>query len=295
MKPPPFHYHDPRNLDQALDLLAGRDNAKLLAGGQSLMPMLNMRFAQPDDIIDLNRIEELSFVRQTAGGIIEIGAMTRQRELKDAAVIRDRCPLMCEALRLIGHRATRNRGTIGGSLCHLDPSAELPVVAMALDATVYIKSRRGARTLPMAEFPAFYMTPAIEPDEIVTKISFEPWPAGHGAAFVEFARRHGDFAVVAVAVLLESDGDGAIRRASVVLGGVGPGPLRCAAVEAAVTGSRGGSAFQEAAAACREIDAMEDVHASSDYRRHLAEVLTRRALDSAWVRAGARAGEGGMA
>ena len=299
MKPPPFHYHDPRNLDQALDLLAGRDNAKLLAGGQSLMPMLNMRFAQPDDIIDLNRIEELSFVRQTAGGIIEIGAMTRQRELKDAAVIRDRCPLMCEALRLIGHRATRNRGTIGGSLCHLDPSAELPVVAMALDATVYIKSRRGARTLPMAEFPAFYMTPAIEPDEIVTKISFEPWPAGHGAAFVEFARRHGDFAVVAVAVLLESDGDGAIRRSSVVLGGVGPGPLRCAAVEAAVTGSRGGSAFQEAAAACREIDAMEDVHASSDYRRHLAEVLTRRALDSAWVRAGARAGaragEGGMA
>ncbi|MEE8279600.1 MAG: FAD binding domain-containing protein, partial [Alphaproteobacteria bacterium] len=126
MKPPPFHYHDPRSLDEALGLLAGRDNAKLLAGGQSLMPMLNMRFAQPDDIIDLNRIEELSFVRQTEGGIIEIGAMTRQRELEDAAVIRDRCPLMREALRCIGHRATRNRGTIGGSLCHLDPAAELP-------------------------------------------------------------------------------------------------------------------------------------------------------------------------
>ena len=294
MKPPPFHYHDPQNLDQALDLLAGRDNAKLLAGGQSLMPMLNMRFAQPDDIIDLNRIEELSFVRQTKGGLIEIGAMTRQRELEDTAVIRDRCPLMREALRHIGHRATRNRGTIGGSLCHLDPAAELPVVALALDATVHVQSRRGVRTLPMAEFPAFYMTPAIEPDEIVTKISFEPWPDGHGAAFVEFARRHGDFAVVAVAVLIEL-GDGAIRRASVVLGGVGPGPLRCAAVEAAVTGSRGNSAFQEAAATCRKIDAMEDVHASSAYRRHLAEVLTLRALESAWVRAGARADEGDKA
>ena len=292
MKPPPFHYHDPRDLDEALALLASRDDAKLLAGGQSLMPMLNMRFAQPDDVIDLNRIEELSFVRES-GGIIEIGAMTRQRELEDAAVIRDHCPLMCEALRCIGHRATRNRGTIGGSLCHLDPAAELPVVAMALDATVHVQSRRGARTLPMAEFPAFYMTPAIEPDEIVTKIGFEPWPAGHGAAFVEFARRHGDFAVVAAAVLLELDGDGAIRRASVVLGGVGPGPLRCAAVEAAVTGSRGGSAFQAAAATCREIDAMEDVHASSAYRRHLAEVLTHRALESALARAGGeRAGRG---
>ena len=294
MKPPPFHYHDPRNLDQALDLLASRDNAKLLAGGQSLMPMLNMRFAQPDHIIDLNRIEELSFVRES-GAIIEIGAMTRQRDLEDTAVIRDRCPLMSEALRRIGHRATRNRGTIGGSLCHLDPAAELPVVAMAFDATIHVQSRRGARGLPMAEFPAFYMTPAIEPDEMVTKISFEPWPAGHGAAFVEFARRHGDFAVVAAAVLLELGGDGAIRRAAVVLGGVGPGPSRCAAAEAAVTGSRGNSAFQEAAATCREIDAMEDVHASSAYRRHLAEVLTQRALESALARAGAQAAEEGAA
>jgi len=285
MKPPPFHYHDPQSLGEALTLLASRDNAKLLAGGQSLMPMLNMRFAQPDDIIDLNRIQELSFVRESGGGI-EIGAMTRQCELEEAAVIRDRCPLMYEALRSIGHRATRNRGTIGGSLCHLDPAAELPAVAMALDATIHVRNQGGERTLPMAEFPAFYMTPAIEPDEIVTKISFEPWPERHGAAFVEFARRHGDFAVVAAAVLLELGDDGAIRRASVVLGGVGPGPLRCAAVEAAVTGSRGGLAFQEAAATCREIDAMEDVHAPSAYRQHLAEVLTHRALESAWARAG---------
>jgi carbon-monoxide dehydrogenase medium subunit len=284
MKPPPFHYHDPRSLDEALGLLAGQDNAKLLAGGQSLMPMLNMRFVQPDDVIDLNRIQELSFVRES-GGIIEIGAMTRQHELADAAVIRDRCPLMHEALKHIGHRATRNRGTIGGSLCHLDPASELPVVAMALDATIHIRSQGGERTLPMAEFPAFYMTPAIQLDEIVTKISFEPWPEGHGAAFVEFARRHGDFAVVAAAAMLELGNDGAIRRASVVLGGVGPGPLRCAAVEAAVVGSLGDTAFQEAVVSCRDIDAMEDVHASSAYRRHLAGVLTQRALKAAFTHA----------
>ncbi len=284
MKPPPFHYHDPRSLDEALGLLAGQDNAKLLAGGQSLMPMLNMRFVQPDDVIDLNRIQELSFVRES-GGIIEIGAMTRQHELADAAVIRDRCPLMHEALKHIGHRATRNRGTIGGSLCHLDPASELPVVAMALDATIHIRSQGGERTLPMAEFPAFYMTPAIQLDEIVTKISFEPWPEGHGAAFVEFARRHGDFAVVAAAAMLELGNDGAIRRASVVLGGVGPGPLRCAAVEAAVVGSLVDTAFQEAVVSCRDIDAMEDVHASSVYRRHLAEVLTQRALKAAFTHA----------
>jgi carbon-monoxide dehydrogenase medium subunit len=285
MKPPPFHYHDPHSLDEALTLLAGLDNAKILAGGQSLMPMLNMRFAQPDDIVDLNRIGELSFIRETGTGI-EIGAMTRQHELESAAPIRDRCPLMHEALGRIGHRATRNRGTLGGSLCHLDPAAELPVVAMALDATIHLRNQGGERTLPMADFPAFYMTPAIEPDEIVTKISFEPWSAGHGAAFVEFTRRHGDFAVVAAAAMLELGDDGAIRRAAVVLGGVGPGPLRCAAAEAAIMGSRGGAAFREAAATCREIDAMEDVHNPSSYRRHLAEVLTQRALASAFARAG---------
>ncbi len=285
MKPPPFHYHDPQSLDEALDLLATREDAKLLAGGQSLMPMLNMRFVLPDNVIDLNRITELSYIRET-GGAIEIGAMTRQRDLEFSDLIRRRCPLMSEALLQIGHRPTRNRGTIGGSLCHLDPAAELPTVAAALDATIHIQSRRGARRLPMAEFPAFYMTPAIEPDEIVTALSLTPWPEGHGYAFMEFARRHGDFAVVAVAVLLDLSGDGTIRRASVTLGGVGKGPLRCAAAEAILTGSGGGSSlFEEAAATCREIDAMGDVHASSAYRRHLAVTLTSRALGTAFDRA----------
>ena len=289
MKPPPFQYHDPSDLDEAFQLLANLENAKVLAGGQSLMPMLNMRLVFPDHVVDLNRVKDLSFLRE-AEGKIQIGAMTRQRDLERSELIRARCPLMSEALLQIGHRQTRNRGTIGGSLCHLDPAAELPAVAMALEATVHAQSVRGARAIPMAEFPVFYMTPAIEPDEIVTSIEFEPWPAGHGYAFVEYARRHGDFAMVASAVLVELSSDGAIRRASIVIGGAGTGPIRCAEVEAALIGTRGESeVHQRATEVCREIDAMEDVHASKAYRRHLAQVLTARALDKAYARASASA------
>jgi carbon-monoxide dehydrogenase medium subunit len=289
MKPPPFRYHDPHSLDEALELLASRENAKLLAGGQSLMPMLNMRFVFPDDLIDLNGLSELCYMRD-GGARIEIGAMTRQRELELSDLLQQHCPLVKEALRHVGHRQTRNRGSIGGSLCHLDPAAEIPTIAAAYDAIVHIRSRRGTRRLPMAEFPAGYMAPAIEADEMVTAIELAPWPRGHGYAFVEFARRHGDFALVAVAVLLELAPDGVARRAAVALGGVAAGPLRCEAVEAAVVGQRpGSSTFREATASCREIDAMEDVHASASYRRHLAQVLTERALAVAFNRASAGA------
>ena len=288
MKPPPFRYHDPTGLDEALDLVATLDNAKLLAGGQSLMPMLNLRLAFPDDVVDLNRIESLAHVSESGNGI-SIGAMTRQRELERSDLIGRACPLLPEALAQVGHRQTRNRGTIGGSLCHLDPSAELPVVAAALDATIRVSRRGGSRSLPMSEFPAFYMTPAIEPDEIVTAIAFEPWPAGHGCAFVEFARRLGDFAVAGVAVLLDVSDDEVIRRASIALGGVGEGPIRCPEAEAALVGMTArDDRFDEAARICGEIEAMEDVHASSAYRRHLARVLTRRALTRACERTQSR-------
>jgi len=284
MKPPPFRYHDPTSLDEALGLVATLDNAKLLAGGQSLMPMLNLRLAFPDDVVDLNRIETLAHVTES-DGTITIGAMTRQRHLERSELVGRVCPLLHEALAHVGHRQTRNRGTIGGSLCHLDPSAELPVAAAALDATIHVSRRGGSRSLPMSEFPAFYMTPAIEPDEIVTAIAFEPWPAGHGYAFVEFARRLGDFAVAGVAVLLDVGDDEIIRRASVALGGVGEGPIRCPEAEAALVGvPSSDERFDEAARICGEIEAMEDVHASSAYRRHLARVLTRRALDRAHER-----------
>lgn len=286
VKPHPFHYHDPTSLEEALDMLASRENAKLLAGGQSLMPMLNMRFALPDHVIDINGIEGLSYIREGASGI-EIGAMTRQHDLQASALLQRRCPLMIEALRQVGHRPTRNRGTIGGSLCHLDPAAELPLVAAALQAKIQVRNRQGARAIAMADFPAFYMTPSIEPDELVTAIGFEPWPEGHGYAFVEFARRHGDFAIVAVAAMLTVSADGVIARAATTLGGVGPAPLHCAAVEDAVTGKRGSAAlFREAAETCRSIDAMDDVHASSTYRQHLAVELTCRALGKAFERAG---------
>src|SRR5436305_12379637 len=200
MKPPPFSYHDPRTVGDVVGLLGRLDNAKLLAGGQSLMPMLNMRFVLPDHVIDLNRVEGLSFIRDNDGAL-EIGAMTRQRELEFSDLVARRCPLMHEAIRLVGHRQTRNRGTLGGSLCHLDPSAELVSVAAALDAMVVVSGPNGQREIDFASFPVAYMTPAIEPNELLTAARFPHWPERHGYAFVEFARRQGDFALVSAAAV----------------------------------------------------------------------------------------------
>jgi len=194
MKPPPFQYHDPKTLAEAVGLLGTLDNAKLLAGGQSLMPMLNMRFVLPDHVIDLNRVEGLAGIRDL-GDVIEIGAMTRQRDIEFSEVIKAKCPLLHEAIQFTGHRQTRNRGTIGGSLCHLDPSAEQVTVAAAHDATIVVAGPNGEREIAFADFPAGYLTPAIDLNEIVTAIRIPVWPAGHKSAFVEFARRHGDFAV----------------------------------------------------------------------------------------------------
>src|SRR3712207_4819405 len=188
MKPPPFSYHDPRTVPEAVALLGQLENAKLLAGGQSLMPMLNMRFVQPDHVIDLNRVEGLSSIR-LEGDTLEIGAMTRQRDLEFHDGVRARCPILYEALLQVGHRQTRNRGTLGGSLCHLDPAAELVTVAAALDAVVSVAGPRGSRDIPFAEFPVAFMMPAIELDEIVTAVRIPLWPIGHGHAFVEFSRR----------------------------------------------------------------------------------------------------------
>src|SRR5450631_3998245 len=198
MKPPPFQYHDPKTLADAIGLLGSLENAKLLAGGQSLMPMLNMRYVLPDHVIDLNRVEGLSHIRERDGAL-DIGAMTRQRKIEFSDLVRERCPLMHEAVRQVGHRQTRNRGTLGGSLCHLDPSAELVTVAAALDATVLVAGPNGQREIPFAEFPVAYMTPAIEPNEMLTALRLPVWPKGHGYAFIEFARRHGDFAIVSAA------------------------------------------------------------------------------------------------
>lgn len=286
MKPPPFSYHDPRTISDAVGLLARLENAKLLAGGQSLMPMLNMRYVLPDHIIDLNRVDGLSYIRET-GGTIEFGAMTRQRDIEFSDIVKARFPIIHEAILNVGHRQTRNRGTIGGSLCHLDPSAELVTLAAAHDATVTVQGPNGTRNVAFAEFPVTFMTTALEPDELLTKVSFSSWPAGHGYGFVEFARRHGDFAIASAAALLEEDANGKIKRASLTLGGVSAIPTRMREIEKALAGKTASEElFRELCEECRKVDAIEDVHAPASYRQHLATVMSRRALVAAHGRVG---------
>jgi carbon-monoxide dehydrogenase medium subunit len=290
MKPPPFSYHDPKTVSEAVRLLGSLDNAKLLAGGQSLMPMLNFRFVLPDHVIDLNRVEGLSYIREQAD-TLEIGAMTRQRDLEFSGTVRARWPIMHEALLQVGHRQTRNRGTIGGSLCHLDPAAELVTLATAYDATVTVVGPNGEREIAFADFPAAYMAPSIELNELVTAVRFPRWSPNHSYAFIEFSRRHGDFAITSAAVLLEAEGAGKITRASVTLGGVGTAPTRAREVEQAIVGEVASpELFRAACESCRKLEALDDVHAPASYRQHLAAVLSRRALEKAHARLAEPAG-----
>jgi len=289
MKPPPFSYHDPRSVEDAVGLLARLENAKLLAGGQSLMPMLNMRYVLPDHVIDLNKISALSYLREERG-TLAIGGMTRQRDIEFSDLVKTKFPLIHEAVLNVGHRQTRNRGTIGGSLCHLDPSAELVTMGAAFDATVGVQGPKGKRDIAFADFPAGFMTPAIEPDEMLISVRFPAWPKGHGYGFVEFARRHGDFAITSAAAMLEEDAGGKITRASLTLGGVAVKPQRMRNVEKALVGQKASEdVFRAACEECRKVDAIDDVHAPASYRQHLAAVLSRRALVAAHSRVGDRA------
>jgi len=281
MKPPPFEYHDPGTVEEAVALLSRLDNAKILAGGQSLMPMLNMRFVLPDHVIDINKVADLSEIRDH-GDAIEIGAMTRQRDVEFSDVVRKKCPLIAEAILQVGHRQTRNRGTIGGSLCHLDPAAELVALAVAFDAVVTAVGPNGRRDLPIKEFIIGYMTTALGTDEMVVAVRFPVWRPGHGYAFVEFARRHGDFAVVSVAVLIAADTKGRIERASIVIGGMDVAPQHAAEFEHGLIGQVPSRELADRLSeSCRELEASDDIHASSTYRRRLAVALSRRALDIA--------------
>jgi carbon-monoxide dehydrogenase medium subunit len=218
-----------------------------------------------------------------------IGAMTVQRDLERDAALAERLPLVAEALRWVGHRQTRNRGTLGGSLCHLDPAAELPAVCAVLDAVVRVRGPGGERQLAFADFPLGYMTPAIEPDEMLVGVELPLWPRGHGHGFAEFARRHGDYAIALAAVQLALDASGRIARAAVAIGGVGPAPVRVQAAERALLGEAPTDAvLAAAAAACREVEAMDDVQVPGTYRRQLAGVMARRALADAVARASAQ-------
>ncbi len=287
MKPPPFDYYAPAGLAEATRLLADLDGAKVLAGGQSLMPMLNLRLARPDALVDINNVAGLTSVDWGArAGHVRVGAMVRQRAAERDSELTTRFPLLGEALGNVGHFQTRNRGTVGGSIAHLDPAAELVAVASATDATVILESVRGTREVPFRDFPLGPMMPDIEPDEILVGVDFALWAPGHGYAFLEFARRHGDFAIVAVAVLVELDHDGLVARSSVAVLGLEQVVTRAHDVEQAILGQALDSeTVVRAVAALGEPDDADRERPDEAYRRRLAHHLTRQALLLAGERA----------
>ncbi len=287
MKPPVFDYHDPETVEEALDLLAEHgDEGKVLAGGQSLVPLLNFRLAHPEHLIDLNRIGALAGIRRQDGSL-RVGAMTRQATMEHSTLVAENWPLLNEALTYVAHAQIRNRGTIGGSVAHADPAAELPVAFTALDARVQVRSAKGERTIEIADLFVTHLTTTLEPDELLVGIEVDPVPANSGHAFIEFARRHGDFALGGAAVLLTLDSSGKCERAAVALLGAAPVPLRATEAEQALIGTSVDekAAVTAAAAAISDISPTGDIHGSAEYRRDLCEVMVRRAITLAARRA----------
>jgi aerobic carbon-monoxide dehydrogenase medium subunit len=279
MKPPVFDYHAPTTVEEAIALL-GRygGEAKLLAGGQSLMPLLNFRLSRPAAIVDLNTIPSLAYIREEDGEI-RFGAMTRQRTIEFSDVVRQRVPLLTEATALVGHLPIRTRGTIGGSLAHADPSAEYPAVVTALDGTVVVRGPRGERALRPAELFQSYLTTSLAADEVLVEVRLPAMAAGAGFAFEEFSRRHGDFAIVGVAAMLVGDGE-RCRTARLATAGAGPTPARLRSAEEILERDGLSETAIEAAAhrAAELVEPDSDIHASAAYRRNLTRVLTGRAL-----------------
>lgn len=296
MKPPPFAYHLPASLPEALDVLGQLgDEAKVLAGGQSLIATLSLRLAHPAHLVDINRLDGPSTHIGERDGGLTIGALVRQRTAETDARVRERCPLMAQALPYIGHTQIRNRGTVCGSLAHADPASELPAVAAALDGEMVAQSaQRGARVIPAADFFLGYLTTALAPDELLVELRLPPWPTGAGCSFQEVARRHGDFALAGVAAVVQLDERGTCTDVRLAATGVGPGPVRARGAEGLLKGQPFSPEAANAAAERlgQEIDPLTDVQATAAYRRHVATVLTRRALEEAASRArSARSGK----
>ena len=282
MKPAKFDYFAPASVDDALALLTRYGGeAKILAGGQSLVPLLNFRLSRPAALIDINRIPELAYIRPHDGEV-RIGAMTRQRTIEFAGLIAERIPLLTEATRWVGHLPIRSRGTIGGSLAHADPSAEYPAVLTALAGSVVARGPKGERIIAADEFFQTYLTTSLTADEILTEVRLPAAPAGAGYAFEELARRHGDFALVGIAAVIARQGE-RCTMARLATSGAGPVPLRLRAAEEILERDGLGDAAIEAAArrASELVNPDSDIHASADYRRHLAGVLTQRAVKRA--------------
>jgi aerobic carbon-monoxide dehydrogenase medium subunit len=282
MKPPPFDYHAPQSAAEALELLGryGAD-ARLLAGGQSLVPLLNFRLSAPAVIVDLNRAADLAYIGE-ANGQVRLGAMTRQRAIEFSPLVKSRLPLLAEATRWVGHLPTRTRGTIGGSLAHSDPAAEYPAVAAALDAELVIRGSAGDRVVRATEFFVGFMTTALQPGEMLVEVRMAAQPSDSGWAFEEFSRRHGDFAIVGIAAMVAVKRD-RFRSARLAACGAGPTAIRLGGAEEILEhGGVDDRYIHDAAARAAElVDPGADLHASVEYRRHLTRVLTRRALKRA--------------
>jgi carbon-monoxide dehydrogenase medium subunit len=289
MKLPDVGYEAPATVAEAIDLLAEhQDEASVLAGGQSLIPLLALRLARPATLIDINGLQELSGV-SASNGSVALGAMTREYVAEESRAITDSVPLLAAALPLIGHEAIRSRGTIGGSLAHADPSAELPAVALALGASLVVRGPSGERVIPAAEWFEGFLTTSRRADELLVEVRFPAAAPGTGAAFQEVARRHGDFAIVGLAASLTL-ADGAISDARLAFAGVSDVPVRAAMAEDLLVGERPSpSLFEEAARrATADLDPPADLHGSSDYRKKVATTLVRRGLQAAAVNAGER-------
>jgi CO/xanthine dehydrogenase FAD-binding subunit len=305
VKPARFAYYDPTTLEVTLALLAERgEDAKVLAGGQSLVPLMNMRLARPEHLIDLNRVRELAYL-EAEDGQLRIGAMTRQREVEQSAAVAERWPLLPKSIHYIGHSQIRNRGTIGGSLAHADPAAELPAVMAALDAEFVIRGPGGERSTNADEFFLTYLTTSLGPDELLVELRVPAPPAGARPAFQEVSRRHGDFALAGCAGLVALDEQGVCTEARIALFAVGPGPSRAREAEAMLRGERPTEALLRAVGerAAQDLEPDSDLHASAEYRKEVAAVMVRRALAEACgvsdgrrpIASGNGAGDGGQA
>jgi carbon-monoxide dehydrogenase medium subunit len=290
MKPAPFEYYAPDSLEQALDLMSqySSDEAKILAGGQSLVPAMNFRVVQPAVLVDLNRLSELSYIRED-GGVLRIGAMTRERQLEFDRLISGHAPLLTEAAPFIAHPQIRNRGTVGGSIVNADPAAELPVLVTALNARLKARNASGERWIDVQDFFAGMFTTALAPDEILVEIEL-PFISPHtGWSFMEVAPRAGDYALMGIAALVTLDDAGKCRGAKLVYLNAGEGPIKAKEAAQLLDGESIDDGLIEAVAALaseKEINPFGNVHTSPDFQRHLANVLTKKALKQALQRAG---------
>jgi carbon-monoxide dehydrogenase medium subunit len=289
VKPAPFAYHAPEDVDELLTLVGqGDGDTRVIAGGQSLVPMMNFRLAAPDTLVDLRRVEGIRYLRRDADGHLAIGAGTRQSALLREDVVRQSWPILAEGASHIGHPQVRSRGTVCGSLAHHDPTAELPTLAVALQARMSVASSSGRRELPAAEFFVSHYTVALEEGEVLLEVRFPPLPQNAGWSFMELARRRGDFALVGVAAIVEPDGEERVQSARLVLCGVGPKPQRVVAAEEAVAGAAlTDSLLDEVSRVVSEaVDPPDTPQVSASYRREAAGVLAARALAAAWERCG---------